>query len=245
MSTIDVERATLAEDGFAVHREVFGAAEMAHVIDLIEAADAVNPHHDQLNAGTMRFASNLLPCSTDLQAWVTQPVLLDLVCARLGPDVWIRWDQAVAKGPGAPLFPFHQDNGYSQVDFEHLQVWIGLSAADADNGGLWLVPGSHRRPWTHENVDGVVHVLEPTDDAICIPAEVGDVVLFSSHTVHATLPNVTDRLRWAYVVEYVSLDHADPHLSPPYFVAARGGAPAPEWVDRLPAQVGAGSGDDV
>lgn len=234
MSTIDLDRATLSEDGFAIHRGLFDPDEMARVVDLIEAADAVNPHHDQLNQGAMRFASNLLPCSPDLQAWVTQPVLLDLVCERLGPDVWVRWDQAVAKGPGAPLFPFHQDNGYSQVDFEHLQVWIGLSPSDADNGGLWLVPGSHRRQWTHANDDGVVRVLEPTDDAICIPAETGDVVLFSSHTVHATLPNVSDRLRWAYVVEYVSLEHFDPYLSPPYFVAARGGVATPGFVDELP-----------
>ncbi len=234
MGVIDFDEATLAADGFAVHRNVFDEAEMARVVDLIEAADAVNPHHDQLNNGAMRFASNLLPCSADLQAWVTRPVLLDLVCPRLGPDVWIRWDQAVAKGPGAPIFPFHQDNGYSQVGFEHLQVWVGLSAADADNGGLWLIPGSHLRNWTHANDDGVVRVLEPTDGAVCIPAEVGDVVVFSSHTVHATLPNVSDRLRWAYVVEYVSLAHADPHLAPPYFVAARGGRPAPSWVDELP-----------
>ena len=237
MGVIDVDTATLAHDGFSVHRKLFDEPEMARLLELIEAADAVNPHHDQLNNGAMRFASKLLPWSTELQEWVTQPALIDLVCQRLGPDVWIRWDQAVAKGPGAPLFPFHQDNGYSQVGFEHLQVWVGLSASDAENGGLWLIPGSHLREWTHANDDGVVRVLEPTDDALCIPAEVGDVVLSSSHTVHATLPNVSDRLRWAYVVEYVSLAHVDPYLDPPYFVAARDGRPAPGWVDELPGSV--------
>jgi ectoine hydroxylase-related dioxygenase (phytanoyl-CoA dioxygenase family) len=236
MTTIDLDAATLADDGFAIRRGLFGAAEMAQVIEMIEAADAGNPHRDQLNNGAMRFASNLLPCSPDLQRWVVQPRLLDLVCERLGPDIWVRWDQAVAKGPGAPLFPFHQDNGYSLVDFEHLQVWIGLSASDADNGGLWLVPGSHRRQWTHANDDGVVRVLEPTDGAVCIEAEVGDVVLFSSKTVHATLPNVTDRLRWAYVVEYVALADFDPYVQPPYFVAARGGVATPGFVEAFPGR---------
>ena len=233
---LDVERATIAQDGFAVRRGLFDAAEMARVVTLVEAADAVNPHRDWQTQGAMRFASNLLPCSSALQDWVTQPVLLALVCEQLGPDVWVRWDQAVAKGPGAPLFPFHQDNGYSKVDFEHLQVWIGLSQSDADNGGLWLVPGSHRRTWTHANDDGVYRVLEPTDDAICLPAEVGDVVLFSSRLVHATLPNVTDRTRWAYVVEYVALADFDPYLAGPYFIAARGGVAAPEFVGDFPGR---------
>ena len=224
---------TFEDEGFVVHRGLFDEAEMLRLIDLIEAADAVNPHRDWLTRGAMRFASNLLPCSAELRAWAAQPALVDLVCERLGPDVWVRWDQAVAKGPGAPLFPFHQDNGYNELPFEHLQVWIALSPADADNGGLWLVPGSHRRTWTHEKVDDVVRVLEATDDAVCLEAESGDVVLFSSLMVHATLPNVTDRLRWAYVVEYVSTADVDPFLDPPYLVVARDGRPAPGYVDEL------------
>ena len=99
------------------------------------------------------------------------------------------------------------------------------------------MPGSNLREWSHEVEDGVVRVLEPTDDAMCIPADVGDVVVFSSHTVHATLPNMSDRLRWAYVIEYVSLAHVDPYLHPPYFVAARSGRPAPAWVGELPGSV--------
>ena len=65
MGVIDIDTATLAEDGFAVRRKMFDEAEMARLLEFIEAADAVNPHHDQLNAGTMRFASNLLPCRVE------------------------------------------------------------------------------------------------------------------------------------------------------------------------------------
>lgn len=236
MDTLDDQHTTFADDGYVVIRGLFDEAEMSRLLAMIEAADEHNPHRDQLNNGAMRFASNLLPCSADLRSWVCQPLLIDLVCERLGPDVWVRWDQAVAKGPGAPLFPFHQDNGYSLLGFEHLQVWIALDPADAHNGGLWVVPGSHQRTWTHENNDGVVRVLEPTDGALCVEAQTGDVVLFSSLMVHATLPNVTDRQRWAYVIEYVSLADFDPYLEGPYFVAARDGRPAPEYLDHFPGQ---------
>lgn len=61
MAAIDLDHATLDRDGFAVHRGLFDAAEMARVIELVEAADAVNPHHDQLNDGAMRSPATCCP----------------------------------------------------------------------------------------------------------------------------------------------------------------------------------------
>lgn len=43
-----------------------------------------------------------------------------------GVSRWIRWDQWVAKGPGALVFTWHQDNAYDGLKDKHFKVWIAL-----------------------------------------------------------------------------------------------------------------------
>jgi hypothetical protein len=64
-----------------------------------------------------------------------------------------------------------------------------------------------------------------------IPAKQGDVILFSSWLLHYTTPNASGTDRWAYVVEYMSLDDYDPLVGAPYFVVAEGGVPTPRFVE--------------
>jgi hypothetical protein len=74
-------------------------------------------------------------------------------------------------------------------------------------------------------------VYDGTPEApVFISANAGDVVVFSSFLLHSTQPNTTQQTRWAYVVEYMSLDHFDPSIDPPYFVVARDGQSNPEFV---------------
>ena len=99
-----------------------------------------------------------------------------------------------------------------------------------ENGGLWLQPGSHRGPLPHRVSANHVAYDGTPESPIFIEAEAGDVVLFSSFTLHRTTPNVSSEQRWAYVVEYMSLDHFYPYVDPPYYVVARDGRPTSEFV---------------
>ena len=87
------------------------------------------------------------------------------------------------------------------------------------------------------NSDGQFeHYIGDITNAIMIEAEPGDVLIFSSFTLHATLENTTKNdTRWAYVVEYMSLDDFDPTVNSPYFVVARDGKSSPEFVVSHPA----------
>jgi hypothetical protein len=101
---------------------------------------------------------------------------------------------------------------------------VAVSATTADNGGLWLAPGSHRRGPLPHHTHGRHQVADqsPTN-GVLIAAERGDVVLFSSFLLHHTKANVSSDDRWAYVVEYMKAADYDPFVPGPYFIAARRG----------------------
>jgi ectoine hydroxylase-related dioxygenase (phytanoyl-CoA dioxygenase family) len=222
------------EQGYAHLPGFFSAAEVERLRDDIEVAGRARRGTSSLDDGAMTFLSLLFPLSPALQAFVAQPRLLDVVCPLLDDDVWVRWDQAVAKRDGAPTFPWHQDNGYSLLHAAHAQVWVALTAAGPDDGGLWVAPGSHHRPRSHHRQGAHVAVDEEPDDGVAVTAGAGDVVVFSSRLLHRTTPNRSGRDRWTYVVEYLGVRQLDPFQAPPYFVASRGRRSDPRFL-RWPA----------
>ncbi len=92
-------------------------------------------------------------------------------------------------------------------------------------------PGSHKKRLPHKKV-GHEEVYDGIPESpVLIEAKPGDVVVFSSFLLHSTTPNITQKARWAYVLEYMSLNNYDPTLEPPYFVVARNGKSSPEFVE--------------
>lgn len=214
-------RTDFESKGYTIARGFFSPDETAELLHHIQAAQ--EDKADVLDRGELRFVSNAYRRSEFIRQFIAQPRLVEFLSEIIGPDFWVRWDQAVEKAPGAPEFPWHQDNGYSGLLDQHYQLWIAMTPGTRENGGLWLQPSSERQLLPHERRGNhMVYKGQPTQPTF-IEAEVGDVVVFSSFTLHATTPNVSDAARWAYVVEYMSLDHIDPTGDPPYFVAARHG----------------------
>jgi len=217
------------ERGYVISRGFFSKQEMEALIDEIRNAKT-RFGVSGLNKGGLVFYSNVFFHSKPIQDFIAQPKLVDYLKKIIGPNFWVRWDQAVAKQPGAEDFGWHQDNGYSKLQNAHYQLWIALSDMTPENGGLWLQPGSHKSLLPHKVVDNhTVYDGTPTSP-VFIAAKAGDIVVFSSLMLHSTRPNITQQTRWAYVVEYMSLNHFDPGIDPPYFVVARGGKARPEFV---------------
>jgi hypothetical protein len=69
----------------------------------------------------------------------------------------------------------------------------------------------------------------PIPEEVPISASAGDAVIFSSLMLHRTKPNISNITRISYVVEYMSVKHYDPHLTPPYFMVAKNGHSAPSF----------------
>ena len=224
------------KNGFVYLKNVFSTAEITQLeADLKEAA-ATKSGDDVLDKGNLKFHALLMHRSEKIRAFISQAKIIDLLSPLAGPDIWVRWDQAVEKQPGAGTFPWHQDNQYSYLKDQHYQFWISMTSMTADNGGLWVVPGSHKGLLKFEKEDSHVVYKGNTDNKVFISAEPGDVVIFSSFLLHSTTPNITQKSRWAYVVEYMKVGDIDPNVDAPYLMIAKDGKSQMEYVDQLPNQ---------
>jgi ectoine hydroxylase-related dioxygenase (phytanoyl-CoA dioxygenase family) len=218
-------------DGFVILRRFFAPDEVARLADDIRTAEERVESSSHLDSDGLAFKHNLFLRSEALRGFISQRKIVHFLRDIVGPDFWVRWDQAVVKSPGGAEFPWHQDNGYNGLLDGHFQFWVPLNPMTPENGGLWLQRGSHRSGrLPHRTVGNHLACEGWPETAEFVEAEVGDAVLFSSFMLHRTSPNLTDTPRGAYVVEYISLDHFDPYVRPPYFVAARDGEPCAEFV---------------
>jgi hypothetical protein len=207
-SAFDRER--YERDGFLNVGRVFDDAEL----------DEIRVEYDRLvtlgaqtlgNAeeGVFPYRAMLNFRSPALKRYLTHPALLEIAEQVIGPDVRFWWDQGIDKSPGAGSYiKWHQDNGYTPGRVPpYLTCWLALDDSSRANGGLEVVPGSHRagdleHAW--EGVHAVIaeHAFEAAR-AVPLDAQAGDLLVFSSHLVHQTVGNhTTDRHRRAWVIQY-------------------------------------------
>lgn len=233
--TNDELQARFDEDGFVQLKGFFSAAEIDGLRADIESAGRALDDESALNKGQMVFLSNIYQRSESLQRFICQQRLVDFLAPIIGPDFWVRWDQCVCKGPGAPAFPWHQDNAYNDLKVPHFQLWVAVTPTTADNGGLWLAPGSHKLGLlAHHKVGKHQVVDEAPEQSVLVEAQKGDVVLFSSYMLHHTKENVSTQDRWAYVIEYMHINDFDPFIKAPFLIAAEHGKTARRFTDVCP-----------
>jgi ectoine hydroxylase-related dioxygenase (phytanoyl-CoA dioxygenase family) len=153
------------------------------------------------------------------------PRILAAVSDLLGPDLDCFLSQFIFKNPGAIGQPWHQDSFYFPFEPDRqVGIWIAVTAATADNGPLWVLPGSHREavhdhvPDTRESANfGYVEIVDhDMGGEICVLMEPGDVLMFDSHLMHRSVDNGSDTLRAAMVYHYGvagTIDHTGEVLS--------------------------------
>jgi len=107
--------------------------------------------------------------------------------------------QAMVKEPGCTNpTPWHQDNTYWRFDDDSVRgvtAWAPLTSTRADDGTMWLLPGSHRGELLHHGAAGGVSkyqaIQETIDEEKLLPLELapGDVSFHHMNTIHGAYPN--------------------------------------------------------
>ena len=132
----------------------------------------------------------------------------------LGHDAHLDvWGHMVRKAPrNADIVPWHQDEGYwdPSFDYQSFGCWMPLDPATIESGCMSFLPGSHKEGVRrHGYMDGdprvTTLILEEeidTSGAVPQPVPIGGASIHHNRTLHFSGPNITDRVRRAYVNEW-------------------------------------------
>lgn len=166
------------------------------------------------------------------------PRLLDAVACFIGPEIYSNPVQHVrikaperalpdtlARNPLTVVTPWHQDMGVIDQeadDSQILTVWFPITHASIEQGCLAVAPGSHRGglaqhcPWP-KGVAIPEGLIE--GEALPLPMQAGDVLFMTSQTMHTSLPNISDEIRWSFDLRYNPIGQAIGRPWFPGFVA--------------------------
>ena len=179
------------------------------------------------------------------------PRILDVVEELIGPEVYSNPVQHASIKPPQRLLPdreqrnglmaqtiWHQDQGTVREEADQstmLTVWVPITDATEENGCLVVAPGSHRRGLNlHcEGPSGAHEIPDPFigPDRRPLPMIAGDVLFMNKLTMHSSLPNVSDGIRWSFDLRYNPVGEATGRPSFPGFVARSRSAPDSELRD--------------
>jgi phytanoyl-CoA hydroxylase len=105
---------------------------------------------------------------------------------------------------------WHRDTRYWHFSNKYLiNAWLALGDEKAENGGMLVLPGSHRWDVDVNVLDEAQFLLEdhPSNQARLsmakqVDLQAGDCLLFSAHCFHAAGANQTDKQKFSLVFTY-------------------------------------------
>jgi phytanoyl-CoA hydroxylase len=105
---------------------------------------------------------------------------------------------------------WHRDIRYWSFEREDLvSVWLALGEETLENGGLWLVPGSHRMTFGAGRFDEHKFFRAEGEEnrkllSRAIPAVLapGDALFFHCNTLHSAGKNIADAVKFSLVFTY-------------------------------------------
>lgn len=136
--------------------------------------------------------------------------IVDRVSTLLGPDV-ILWNSVFFnKEPGGSEIPWHQDRSFVMMEpVVNVAVWLAIDDANASNGGLQVVPGSHHNYVPHVprsrsdefNAHAEMSAMDKTR-AKQIDLRAGQFILFHENILHYSSRNSSNKRRLGLAIRY-------------------------------------------
>lgn len=202
-------------EGFVAPIDVLTADE---AVQVRRAFDAVEATFEQSARSTGMLHLHLK--HEPIWRLATHPRLLDAVAAAIGPDVILMGTHFFVKYPGQTeaFVAWHQDATYWGMEPKAaITGWIAIDDADAANGCMRVIPGSHRRGLlshgTAQQAGNLLSVnqsldLTPDDLDGAVDAELraGQASLHDGLLIHGSNPNRSDRRRAGFTVRFTRPD---------------------------------------
>ena len=148
-------------------------------------------------------------------ACVRHPRILGCLQSLWGPN--IRYDHAKlnmkSAGFGSPV-EWHQDWAfYPHTNDDLAAVGVMIDDIDERNGPMLVIPGSHKGPIYDHHVDGrFCGAMDPTRDgidfsrAVACTGKAGSITIHHVRAVHGSAPNVSNRSRRFFLMQFRSAD---------------------------------------
>jgi ectoine hydroxylase-related dioxygenase (phytanoyl-CoA dioxygenase family) len=144
--------------------------------------------------------------------------LFDILGEAVGEEVLLAYSMFYFKPPGARGQAFHQDNFYIRVKPAACHAaWIAVDPSDEGNGGLKVVPRSHRLEIVcPEEADPANYfakelVRPPAGyEPVQLRLDAGDALFFHGNLIHGSDPNrSSDRFRRSFICHYMPASSAE------------------------------------
>jgi hypothetical protein len=163
--------------------------------------------------GHLRHKTHLL--FTWLADLVRHPRILDAVEDLYGPDLLCWTTNFFIKEKANPAFvSWHQDSTYwglSQPDV--VTAWVAFTLANAGNGAMEVIPGSHKLDQIPHRDTFAKHNLLTRGQEIAVEVdqakavrldlEPGEISLHHVRLVHGSPPNTSDGRRIGFAIRYI------------------------------------------
>jgi hypothetical protein len=155
----------------------------------------------------VQWPSLIHPAFEEIRTSAKFPALLEPL---IGTSLKQYINQINFKMPGGAIaFPWHQDirptPAFNDQLSNYVQTVIAVDEATTANGCLHIIPSSHKQGdlKTKRYAEGQIEEQIDVSTAVPCHAAPGDVILFTSYTVHGSTPNTTDRPRRSYINGFV------------------------------------------
>ena len=232
----DVSRAQFEKEGYLCPVPVLSPAETRHYYDLYMAFYA--KHKQALDS---RKPSEKWQITSDTHfvfEWVDEltrhPKILDAVERVLGPNL-LAWNTNwFTKMPGDKTFvSWHQDGSYWGLSpVEVATAWVALGPANANNGCMRIVPGTHQKPnmpqretYAEDNAlsrGQEISAKVNEADAVDLVLKAGEMSLHHIWIVHGSNANKSNIPRIGIAIRYLSTRVKQDSPGKPFAMLVRG-----------------------
>jgi ectoine hydroxylase-related dioxygenase (phytanoyl-CoA dioxygenase family) len=156
------------------------------------------------------FLAHPSKTSQRLREFLFSDLMAEICRATIGPEAYLYWEQYVVKAAEVGMkFGWHQDSAFGgpMQHAPYVSCWCALEDMSDANGTIYVLPYSRagtKELAPHFKEEGTNDLIgyDGPDPGEPVNVPAGSIAVFSSHTLHRSGVNSTDKMRRVYLAQY-------------------------------------------